>query len=156
MQPTHQTSDRTMAEARLGPERLGGAYAWQTLAQVGRAAGVRVGLPGRIAQPLPRPRRRGQPPGPRTASRRAAGGRTSGSASSQALAGFTRGAAYAGLRRGPASAASTPGKYADFILVDRDVSQVAPGELARTQVLETWVAGKKVWAKNSLGERGQG
>ena len=28
MQPTHQTSDRTMAEARLGPVRLKGAYAW--------------------------------------------------------------------------------------------------------------------------------
>ena len=30
MQPTHQTSDRTMAEARLGTKRLAGAYAWQT------------------------------------------------------------------------------------------------------------------------------
>jgi predicted amidohydrolase YtcJ len=30
MQPTHQTSDRLMAEARLGPNRLAGAYAWQT------------------------------------------------------------------------------------------------------------------------------
>ena len=97
MQPTHQTSDRTMAEARLGPNRLGGAYAWQTLAQVGRAAGVRVGLPGRIAQPLPRPGRRGQPPGHERASRRADGGRRSGSASRQALDGFTRGAAYAGF-----------------------------------------------------------
>ena len=29
MQPTHQTSDRLMAEARLGPNRLAGAYAWQ-------------------------------------------------------------------------------------------------------------------------------
>ena len=35
MQPVHQTSDRLMAEARLGPSRLGGAYAWQTLAKTG-------------------------------------------------------------------------------------------------------------------------
>ena len=37
-----------------------------------------------------------------------------------------------------------PGKWADFIIVDRDVSTVDAQALARTQVLETWVAGKKV------------
>ena len=63
-----------------------------------------------------------------------------------ALAGFTRGAAYAGLAEDRIGSLD-PGKYADFILVDRDVSAVAPGELARTQVLETWIGGKKVWAK---------
>ena len=31
MQPVHQTSDRLMAEARLGPDRLQGAYAWRTM-----------------------------------------------------------------------------------------------------------------------------
>ncbi|MBC7492692.1 MAG: amidohydrolase, partial [Novosphingobium sp.] len=31
MQPVHETSDRTMAEARLGPARLTGAYAWHSL-----------------------------------------------------------------------------------------------------------------------------
>lgn len=31
MQPVHQTSDRTMAEARLGPARLKGAYALKSL-----------------------------------------------------------------------------------------------------------------------------
>ena len=38
-----------------------------------------------------------------------------------------------------------PGKWADFILVDRDPTQVDPQSLARTQVLETWVAGRKAW-----------
>jgi predicted amidohydrolase YtcJ len=36
VQPTHCTSDATMAEARLGPERCGYAYGWQSL----RATGV--------------------------------------------------------------------------------------------------------------------
>ena len=31
MQPVHQTSDRLMAEARLGPDRLAGAYAWRAI-----------------------------------------------------------------------------------------------------------------------------
>lgn len=35
MQPTHATSDGPWAEARLGPERIGWAYAWRTLAAAG-------------------------------------------------------------------------------------------------------------------------
>src|SRR3546814_4719198 len=31
MQPIHALSDRTMAEARLGPGRLAGAYAWHSM-----------------------------------------------------------------------------------------------------------------------------
>jgi predicted amidohydrolase YtcJ len=31
MQPTHATSDMPWAEARLGPERVKGAYAWRTM-----------------------------------------------------------------------------------------------------------------------------
>jgi predicted amidohydrolase YtcJ len=38
MQPSHATSDMAWAEARLGPERLRGAYAWRTML----AAGVHV------------------------------------------------------------------------------------------------------------------
>ena len=58
MQPTHQTSDRLMAEKRLGPNRLGGAYAWQTVLKSGAPTGLRFGLTGRIAQPVSRHRRR--------------------------------------------------------------------------------------------------
>ena len=46
----------------------------------------------------------------------------------------------------------------DRILIDRDVSAVDPQALAATQVLETWVAGKKVWEKApsaGSGERGR-
>ena len=35
MQPVHQTSDRRMAEARMGPTRLQGAYAWRTMPTIG-------------------------------------------------------------------------------------------------------------------------
>ncbi len=45
------------------------------------------------------------------------------------------------------SGALDPGKWADFILVDRDPTKVDAQSLARTQVLETWIAGKKVWAR---------
>jgi predicted amidohydrolase YtcJ len=75
----------------------------------------------------------------------------------QALDAFTRGAAYAGFAEDRIGALE-PGKWADFILVDRDPTRVDPQQLARTQVLETWVAGKKVWARTpsaAAAERGK-
>ena len=62
----------------------------------------------------------------------------------QALAAFTRGAAYAGFAEDRIGSLE-PGKWADFILVDRDPTKVDAQALARTQVLETWIAGKKVY-----------
>ena len=145
MQPTHQTSDRTMAEARLGPQRLGGAYAWQTLARSGVRLAFGSDFPVESPNPFPglaaavsRQDVNGQPAG---------GWRPQERVSfAAALGGFTRGAAYAGFAEAKIGSLE-PGKYADFILVDREVSAVDPQALARTQVEETWVAGTKVWAR---------
>ena len=63
MQPTHQTSDRLMAEARLGPDRLAGAYAWQIDARNRAPLAFGSDFPVESAQPLPRPRGRDQPAG---------------------------------------------------------------------------------------------
>jgi len=72
MQPTHQTSDRLMAEARLGPDRLKGAYAWQTVEKLGIPIALGSDFPVESPNPFP---------GLAAAvSRRAAGGRKSGSA----------------------------------------------------------------------------
>ena len=74
----------------------------------------------------------------------------------QALHAYTRGAAYAGFAEDKIGALDA-GKWADFIIIDRDPSKVDPQQLARTQVLETWVAGKKVWSRTpraSPAERG--
>jgi predicted amidohydrolase YtcJ len=76
----------------------------------------------------------------------------------QALGGFTRGAAYAGFAEGRIGSLD-PGKQADFIIVDRDVSAVTPVEMAKTQVIETWVGGRKLWSRapsgGGRGERGR-
>ena len=76
----------------------------------------------------------------------------------QALSGFTRDAAYAGFAEDRIGSLE-PGKWADFILVDRDPTAVNPQELAATQVLETWVAGEKVFGREAApisgGERGR-
>lgn len=62
----------------------------------------------------------------------------------QALSGFTRDAAYAGFAEDRIGSLE-PGKWADFIIVDRDPTAVNPQALASTKVLETWVAGEKVF-----------
>src|SRR3546814_13153563 len=54
MQPTHETSDWQMAEARMGAGRLGGSYAWPSMLdthEIGRASrwdrvGAYVVIPG--------------------------------------------------------------------------------------------------------------
>ena len=155
MQPTHQTSDRTMAETRVGPARLTGAYAWQTVAQSGSRIAFGSDVPVESPNPFPglaaavsRQDMNGQPPG---------GWRPQERVSfDQALSGFTRDAAYASFAEDKIGSLE-PGKWADFILVDRDVSTADPQALARTEVLETWVAGKKVWdsAASAGGERGK-
>lgn len=151
MQPTHQTSDRTMAEARLDPPRLKGAYAWRTIEKLGVRLAFGSDFPVEHPNPFPglsaavsRHDPSGQPPG---------GWRPEEKVSfATALRGFTRGAAYAGFAEGKIGSLE-PGKWADFILVDRDVSKVGPQALAATKVLETWVAGKKVFSADATPAR---
>jgi len=146
MQPTHQTSDRTMAEARLGPARLKGAYAWRTIERYGVPLAFGSDFPIESPNPFPglsaavsRQDPNGQPPG---------GWRPEERVSfATALKGFTRGAAYAGFADKQIGSLE-PGKWADFIFVDRDISKVGQKALAATKVIETWVAGKKVFSAN--------
>ena len=145
MQPTHQTSDRLMAEKRLGPNRLKGAYAWQTVLGSGARLAFGTDFPVESPNPFPglsaaisRQDINGQPPGGWIPSERLT--------FEQALAAYTRGAAYAGFAEQKIGSLE-PGKWADFIFIDRDPTKVDAQSLARTKVLETWVAGKKVWGK---------
>jgi hypothetical protein len=155
MQPTHQTSDRLMAEKRLGPNRLAGAYAWQTVLKSGAKLAFGTDFPVESPNPFPglsagirRQDVNGQPPGGWIPSERLTLG--------EALRAYTRGSAYAGFAEDRIGALE-PGKYADFVIVDRDPTQIDAQSLAKTQVLETWVAGKKVFSRASAGgpERGR-
>ena len=144
MQPTHQTSDRLMAEARLGPNRLDGAYAWASMLRTGARLAFGSDYPVESPNPFPglaaaisRQDMTGQPPG---------GWRPEEKVTfAQALDAFTRGGAYAGFADGKFGALA-PGQWADFIIVDRDPTTIDPQALARTKVLETWIAGQRVWA----------
>jgi predicted amidohydrolase YtcJ len=156
MQPTHQTSDRLMAERRLDPPRLKCAYAWHSMLRTGAKLAFGTDFPVESPDPFPglsaaisRQDINGQPPGGWYPGERVT--------FEQALQAYTRGAAYAGFAEDRIGALE-PGKWADFILADRDPTKVNPRDLARTQVLETWLAGKKVWARApsaSPAERGK-
>ena len=155
MQPVHQTSDRLMAEKRLGPDRLAGAYAWQSILKTDGRLAFGSDFPVESPNPFPglsaaisRQDMDGQPAGGWIPAERLTLG--------QALRASTRDAAYAGYAEGKIGALE-PGAWADFIIIDRDPTQIDAQSLARTQVLETWVAGAKVWERTASapGERGK-
>ena len=69
----------------------------------------------------------------------------------EALRAFTLDAAYAAGQEKELGTLE-PGKQADFILIDRDYFTVDPSQIWSTQVLETWVGGRKVYARDDGGE----
>ena len=143
MQPIHQVSDRTMAEARLGPNRLAGAYAWNSIAAAGSrlafGSDAPVELPdpfAGIAAALTREDSQGRPAGgwqPQERIDRAA-----------ALAGYTTGAAAAGLAE-TRFGRLAPGLRADFVFIDVDPLLATPANIRQARVLETWIGGERVF-----------
>lgn len=142
MQPLHQTSDRLMAEARLGPDRLDGAYPWRSVMSVGGRLAFGSDAPVEPADPwagmaaaISRTDAKGEPFGgwfpQETVSREAA------------LAGFTSDAAFASFAEGRFGRL-VPGERADFLLVDRDPLLASPDEIRQTKVIEVWIGGVKV------------
>jgi len=143
MQPVHQTSDRTMAEARLGMDRLSGAYAWNSIAAAGSSLAFGSDAPVESVDPFAglaaaftRMDAAGQPFGgwqPQEKINR-----------EQALTAFTYGGAYAGFAEGRFGRL-VAGERADFLLVDRDPLMASPDEIRDTIVLQTWVGGNRVF-----------
>ncbi|MEN3971963.1 amidohydrolase family protein [Sphingomicrobium sp. XHP0235] len=144
MQPVHQTSDWAMAEKRLGMDRLDGAYAWKSLLDSGALLAFGSDFPVEHPNPfaglevsVTRTDASGQPVG---------GWRMEEAITlGQALAAFTHGASYAGFAEEQFGALE-PGQYADFIIVDRDISEVDPSDISETEVLATYVGGERVFS----------
>ena len=143
MQPIHQTSDRTMAEARLGPGRLNGAYAWASMLKAGAGLAFGSDAPVEVSDPfagiaaaITREGADGQPAGgwqPQEKLTRV-----------QALAAYTTGAAYAGFAETRLGQLK-PGWRADFVLVDVDPLMADAAKIRAAKVMQTWVGGKLVW-----------
>ena len=148
MQPTHQTSDRLMAEARMGTERLGGAYAWRSMLQNNARLAFGSDYPVESPNPFPglaaavsREDSEGQPPGGWFPQQRLA--------MEQAFAAFTRGGAFASFAEDRLGTLE-PGRFADFIFIDRDIfANLDQRAVRETRVLETYVGGRRVWEREA-------
>jgi len=145
MQPVHQTSDRLMAEARLGPDRLGGAYAWRSILAAGARLAFGSDAPVEDADPfaglaaaISRMDENGEPFGgwlPQETITR-----------EQALAAYSADGAYAAFAEGRFGRL-LPGEWADFVLIDKDPMLAPPDEIRATRVIETWVGGERVYRR---------
>ena len=143
MQPTHATSDMPWAEQRLGKDRLYGAYAWQRMLKQGVPLAFGSDFPVEDVNPMlglyaavTRQDLDGQPPGGWLPDQRVS--------RKQALAGFTRGAAYASFMEDEVGQLKR-GLRADFVILDADPMTVAPRAIADIKPRSTWVDGKAVY-----------
>lgn len=143
MQPTHATSDMPWAEARVGRERLYGAYAWQRMRALGVPLALGSDFPVESVDPrlglyssVTRQDLAGSPAGGWLADQRLSPG--------EALQGFTAGAAYASFDEDE-TGRLVPGLLADFVVLDADPLTVEPAQLPKLKVISTWVDGQAVY-----------
>ncbi len=148
MQPVHATSDMNMAEDRVGPDRIKGGYAWRKMLNNGVVIASGSDFPVELVNPfhglyaaVSRQDRGGMPAGgwyPDEAMNRA-----------EALHSFTLAAAFAAHQEDRLGSLEA-GKWADFIVVDRDYFEIDVSEIDDIQVMQTWVAGRKVYDRESI------
>jgi predicted amidohydrolase YtcJ len=142
MQATHQISDMNWAATRLGPQRVLGAYAWRSLLDTGVIIANGTDAPVEAVNPLrtfhaaiSRQNEENQPPGgwyPNQAMTR-----------EEALKSMTIWAARANFMEREIGLIS-PGKYADFVVMDRDCLRIPPGAIMGTHVILTFLGGNKL------------
>lgn len=162
MQPTHATSDMYWAQARLGPERILGAYAWRSLLQDGNIIPSGSDFPVELPNPLhgfyaavTRRDKEGIPMhaddvidrfqlSPEGIKDPALfdGGWYAGQRMTreEALRSFTIWGAYAEFMEHE-KGSITPGKLADFIILSKDIMTIEPAEILTAETEMTVVGG---------------
>ncbi len=147
MQPTHCTSDMPWAPARVGDERIKGAYIWKTLIKSG------VKIPGGSDAPVEhvnplfgiysavtRQDQQGNPEKGWNPSEKVT--------MEEALKMFTTWGAWAGFEE-ELKGRIKPGYYADIIVLDKDLTDIQPLEIPEAKVLMTILAGDIVYQKKN-------
>lgn len=145
IQATHATSDKNMAEDRIGKKRLAGAYAWRSLLNANAKIANGSDFPVEPTNPffglhasVTREDRQNQPLGGWIESEKLT--------RVEAFSSFTIDAAYAGHQESLIGSIEA-GKKADFIIVKEDFFKQKPEDIWKSQVLETWVNGEQVYKK---------
>ncbi len=148
MQPSHAVEDMPWAEARIGPERIKGAYAWRSLRRAGARMTFNSDLPATdynifygLHSAVTRTDKEHQPSG---------GWRPEEALTiEEALRGWTSWAAYAEFREHE-TGTLVASRRADITVVDIDPLQVAekePHKLLDGKVVMTIAGGKIVFQK---------
>jgi len=143
MQGSHQTSDMYWVPNRLGWARSQGAYAWRSLLNTGVVIPNGSDFPVEAVNPLisfhsffTRQDADNFPPGGWFPEQR--------TTRQEALWSITLWPAYAAFMENE-SGTLTAGKYADFVVLDRDIMTVAPEEVLGAHVVMTVLGGKTVY-----------
>jgi len=145
MQPSHETTDMRWAEARIGPDRSKGAYAWASLQKSGARLAFGTDYPVEPISPM-----RGLYA---CVTRELPGGGPAGGWEPQekislddCIRAYTSGAAYAQFEEGKKGELKA-GEYADFIVLSDDLTKILPQQYTKTTVLLTVVGGRTVYAQ---------
>jgi predicted amidohydrolase YtcJ len=145
MQSVHQTSDMYWAATRLGPSRVLGAYAWRSLLETGVIVPNGSDFPVERVNPLysfhaavSRQDEHDWPPGGWYPEQRMT--------RDEALKSMTIWPAFAAFQE-QLMGSLTPGKLADFDVLDRDIMVVPASEILGTQVLATYIGGRAVYER---------
>ena len=148
MQAVHQTSDMYWAGTRLGIGRLLGAYAWRSLLNTGIVVPNGSDFPVEAVNPLlsfhsavARQDADNWPAGGWYPEQRMT--------REEALKSMTIWPAYAGFQEATMGSL-TPGKLADFVILDRDIMTVADRDILGTSVLATYIGGKAVYERGPV------
>ncbi|WP_324721483.1 amidohydrolase [Salinimicrobium sp. HB62] len=143
VQPTHATSDMYWAQERLGPEREKGAYAYKQLLDEAGIIALGTDFPVEKVSPfltfyaaVARKDTQNYPEG----------GYMPGQALSreEALRGMTIWAAYSNFEE-EEKGSIEPGKFADFVILDKDIMTVSEEQIPEMKANATYLGGKKVY-----------
>ena len=144
MQATHATSDMRWAEKRLGPDRVAGAYAWKRFLKMGIPIANGSDFPVEDPNPLfgfyaaiTRQDQTGFPEGGWMPDQKLTREET--------LESFTLTPAYAAFEE-KQKGSITPGKLADFLILEQDIMKIAPKDVLTTRVASTYVGGRLVYS----------
>jgi len=142
IQPTHATSDMYWAEDRLGSERIKNAYAYKKLLKINGKVALGTDFPVEKVNPMltfyaavARKDTKGYPDGGFEIE--------NGLTREETLKGMTIWAAYANFEENEKGSIE-PGKFADFVILDKDIMKIDLDKIPDIKVKETWLNGERV------------
>lgn len=147
MQPIHCTSDMYWAEQRLGSKRAEFAYAWRKIIDSGLIIAAGSDSPVESPNPLlgifsaiTRQDLKGYPEGGWYSQNKMT--------LSEAIITYTINGAKASFTENILGSIE-PGKFADFVVLDKNIFEIPYSEIPSTRVLMTWVGGEMVYKYQS-------